>query len=354
MLAVFFSACKEKNNQQQEDAVAYELMTINTVSHTLQTTYPAQIKGAQDIRIIPRVDGYLEKTLVKEGQRVKEGQLLFVIDQVAYRAAVKTAEASVLQAEAQVAKMQQEYESKMKLRENKIISEYDVLQTKRDLEIAKANLAAAKAELDIARNNLSFTELRSPSDGVVGKLPYRKGDYVSSSKQDGLTIVSDNQKVFVYFSLTEKRVMEYLSQYSSMQQAIDSMPALTLLLSGGTEYAEKGNVESVSGIVDESTGAVSVRAVFDNSKGLLLSGGTARVCMSQKLKDVIVIPQEATFETLNKIFVYRVENGVAKSRMVSVEALNNGKEYVVTDGLKPGDVIVAKGASFVREGTKVK
>lgn len=354
LLALSMSSCGDNSSQGQDALQEYDLLTVETMNHSLQTEYPAQIKGAQDIRIIPRVDGYLERTLVKEGQNVKRGQLLFVIDQVAYRSAVKTAEASVLQAEAAEAKARQEYESVKKLHESGIVSDYDVNQSKRDVDIAVANLAAAKAQSDIAHNSLSFTELRSPSDGVIGRLPYRKGDYVGPSIQDGLTVISDNHEMHVYFSLSERNIMDCLTKYKNMQDAIDNMPDLSLVLPGGNIYAHTGRVDGISGIVDDLTGAVSVRAVFPNDEGLLLSGGTARVRMVQEMNDAIVIPQEATYEVLNKVFVYLVEDGVAKSHMVTVESLNNGSDYVVTAGLNVGDVIIGKGASLVKEGTKVK
>lgn len=346
------TSCANMDEDEQEDA--YELLTVKTENHELQTDYAAQVKGKQDIRIIPRVEGYLQEIKVLEGQHVKRGQLLFVIDQVAYRATVKSAEASVAQAKAMVDKAELEYEGKQQLYEKHVISEFDLNQTHNDLLIAKANLETAQATLAGARNDLSFTELRSPSDGVIGRIPYRKGDYVSTSSQEGLTVVSENHEMFVYFSLSENQIMDYLAKYGSMQQAIEKMPQPQLMLPGGKKYTHKGKVESISGIVDEQTGAVSVRVVFPNPEGLLLSGGTARVVMPQRLTDVIVIPQEATYEILDKVYVYKVEDGVTKACMITTEPINNGKQYVVRAGLLPGDVIVAKGAGLMKEGTRVK
>lgn len=354
LCAVILSACTGRQPQIEEGAKEYELLTVETKNHTVDAEYAAQIRGAQDIRIIPRVDGYLQAVNVKEGDQVKKGQLLFVIDQVAYRAAVKTASAGVQQAVAQVAKAQQDLEGKTMLRERQVVSDFDLNQTRRDLDVAKANLEAARAQLEAARNNLSFTELRSPSDGVIGRLPYRKGDYVGPSIQDGLTVVSDNKQMFVYFSMTESRVMDYLAEYSSMQEAISHMPELSLALAGGKMYDKKGFVESVSGIVDDQTGSVSVRAIFPNAESRLLSGGTARVVMPQVHKDAIVIPQEATYEIQDKVYVYKVINGKASSTIIDVERLHDGTHFIVNKGLKKGDVIIAKGAGLVREGAEVK
>lgn len=350
VLLVISSCANMDDNEQVEE---YELLTVNTENHELQTDYAAQIKGKQDIRIIPRVEGYLQEIKVLEGQHVKQGQLLFVIDQVAYRATVKTAEANLEQAKALVDKAELEYEGKQQLYEKHVISEFDLNQTHNDLLVAKANLEAAQATLTAARNDLSFTELRSPSDGVIGRIPYRKGDFVSSSSQEGLTIVSENHEMYVYFSLSENQVMEYLATYGSMQQTVEQMPQPQLMLPIGKIYEHMGKVESISGIVDEQTGAVSVRAVFPNPDGLLLSGGTARVLMLQRLTNVIVIPQEATYEILDKVYVYKVENGVTKACMITTEPINNGKQHVVRAGLQPGDVIIAKGAGLMKEGMRV-
>lgn len=353
IVSVLLTACSDANDQPNE-AVEYELLVVEEKSDTVTTEYAAQIKGSQDVKIVPRVDGYLQEIKVKEGDCVQKGQLLFVIDQAAYRAAVKTAQAGVLQSEALLAKARQEYEGKKILHQKNVVSDFDLDQTQRDVDVAAANLEAAKAVYEAASNDLSFTELRSPSAGVIGKIPYRKGDYVGPSTSDGLTVVCDNKQMNVYFSLSESRAMEYLAKYKSMPEAVEQMPKLSLLLPGKKLYDFQGYVESISGIVDDMSGAVSVRAVFPNAEGCLLSGSTARVLMPEVYQDAIVIPQEATFEIQDKVFVVKVVNGKAKSQMISVERVHNGTHYIVTGGLKKGDVIVAKGAGLVEDGTLVK
>lgn len=353
-LTVLLAACSGANTDKEDGIQSYELMTIERREYTVDVEYAAQIRGLQDTRIVPRVDGYLQRVCVKEGEEVKRGQLLFVIDQVQYRAAVKAAQAAVLQVEAMEAKAQQELEGKRMLKERNVISDFELNQAQRDLEVARANVAAAKAELENANNNLSFTELRSPTDGVIGRIPYREGDFVGPTTTEGLTVVSNNSMMCAYFSMTESKVMEYLSEHTSMHEAVASMPALTLVLPTGQRYGETGRVESVSGVVDDKTGAVSVRALFPNANGLLLSGGTARVVMPQNYKAAVVIPQEATYEIQDKVYVFKVIDGRTSSTIVSVERLNDGKSFVVTNGLDEGDVIVAKGAGLVHEGTRVK
>lgn len=352
--AVLLTACSGGGNMQKEEVQGYELLTVQAKDYSVDVEYAAQIRGRQDIRIIPRVEGYLQKVLIKEGEQVKQGQLLFVIDQIQYHAAVKSAQASVLQAQALLAKTEQELEGKKMLRAKNVISDFEMKQAERDLDIAKANVVSAKAELESTKNNLSFTELRSPSDGVIGRLPYRKGDFVGPTTTEGLTIVSDNSQMYVYFSMSESKVMDYLGEFPTMQQAIAHMPELSLVLLSEKMYDKKGRVESISGVMDEKTGAVSVRAVFPNETGCLLSGGTARVVMPYVHRNAITIPQEATFEIQDKVYVYKVIDGKASSSVIEVKRLNDGKNFIVIHGLKTGEVIIAKGAGLVREGMKVK
>jgi len=354
VLTVLFAACGSVDKGDENAISEYELMTVQRGGYDMQTEYAAQINGKTDIMIVPRIEGYLQDVKVKEGANVRKGQLLFVIDQVAFRSAVRSAQSAVMQAAASMEKAKQDYEAKKKLYDSNLISDFDLSQTKRDYDIAEAHLNAAKAELDAARNNLSFTELRSPSDGVVGRIPYRRGDFVAPTFQEGLTMVSDNSEMYVYFSLGERHIMDYMYRYGSMQNAIDSMPQPLLRLSNGEIYAAKGKIESISGVVESSTGAVSVRAVFPNPERLLLSGSTGRIIMPNHIKNAIIIPLEATFELLDKTYVYKVVNGKASSVIVEVEKINDGKQVVVNKGLEVGDVIIKKGAGLVQEGTRVK
>lgn len=352
MTLLVFS-CKSKVSDATDSAESHQLMTVSKSNHEVTVEYAALIRGLQDVKIIPRVEGYLQEVRIKEGDKVKKGQLLFVIDQASYKAALKSAQAALYQAEGQVEKAQQELKGKQSLHEKNLVSDFDLQQTELDLKVAQADLEAARAALESAQNDFSFTELRSPTDGVVGKIPYRKGDYVSPNIQDGLTVVCDNSSMYVYFSMTEQKIMDYLIQYGSIYDAIENMPELGLELPGGSTYPLKGKVESISGIVDDQTGAVSVRARFSNRNGILLSGGTARVRMPAQLENVIIIPQEATYEILDKTYVYKVVQGKAISQMIDIEKLNDGKFFVVKSGLNENDVIIATGAGLVREGAEI-
>ena len=346
-------ACGHNDTGEGEISGNFETMTVTRSDITLEQTYPASIEGRQSIRIIPRVDGYLSEIRIKEGQRVRKGQVLFVIDQAIYKAEEKSAKANVEVARAGVESAQLTYDSRKQLRDKEIVSEYDLRSAQTQLDLAKAQLAQAEAQWESARSNLSYTVLTSPSDGVVGSLPYRKGDFVGPSTQDGLTTVADNAQMYVYFSLTEKDAMTRMEEYGSLENMIASFPSVSLQTQGGSTYPHEGRLESISGVVDRSTGALSARAVFPNPDGLLLSGSTGRITIPYHMGQAIVIPQAATYEIQDKVYVYKVVDGKAESAIITVLPVSDGHNYVVTGGLEEGETIVAKGASYVREGMEI-
>ena len=350
---MLLNSCKNGDVENEESAKKYELLTVATQDYTLNAVYPASIQGEQDIKVIPRVEGYLQGVYVKEGDRVRSGQLLFRIDDVAYRSAVESANANVQMMTATLSRVQLEYNGKKSLHDKGIVSDFELSLAESDLGVAKANLAVAKAALVSARNDLGYTEIRSPSDGVVGRIPYRKGDLVGPSIVEGLTQVSDNRQMRVYYSMTESQVMHYLSNYKSLAEAVNQMPELWLQLPNGTTYELPGHVESISGVVDDRTGAVSVCVRFDNPNGFLLSGGTGKIVMPVVREKAIVIPQESTYEIQDKVYVYKVVEGKAVLAIIEVEPQTDGKNYLVVSGLMEGDVIIAKGTGFVQEGEKV-
>ena len=342
-------------HQQQEGKVEnlFETMTVTRTDIVSEQSYPASIEGRQCVKIIPRVEGYLRSVMVKEGQHVRRGQVLFVLDQASYLAEVKAAAANVSVAEASVDHAQLNYDSRKNLHDEGIVSDYDLKSASTALAMARAQARQARAQLETARTNLSYTVLRSPSDGVVGSLPYREGDYVGPNLQDGLTSVADSREIHAYFSLTEQVVMSRLKDYGSLEMAVAAFPAVTLKLASGSTYPKPGRVESISGVVESSTGSVSARAVFPNAEGLLLSGGSGSIIIPYEMKQVIAIPQAATFEIQDKVYVYKMVDGHARSAMVKVLPVTDGQRYVVTSGLSVGETIVAAGASYVKEGQEI-
>ena len=329
-------------------------MRITTSDKELQTTYSASIRGRQDIDIYPQVSGFLTKLCVEEGQAVRKGQVLFIIDQVPYRAALQTAEANVEAARASVATAQLTYDSKKELFAQNVISEFDLQTSYNNLLTAKAQLAQTEAQRVSAANNLSYTEVKSPADGVVGTLPYRVGALVSASLPKPLTTVSDNSDMYVYFSMTENQLLDMTRRYGSRSKALEEMPAIELILNDKSTYPSQGKIETISGVIDSSTGTVSLRAVFPNKEGLLQSGGAGNVVVPVQKRNCIVVPQAATYEVQDKVFVFKVVDGKAQSAPVEVTRVNGGKEYIVDKGLNVGDVIVAEGVGLLREGTPIQ
>lgn len=353
-LAAILASCGGKPNMKFGDN-EYAVRTIETQSTELENNYPATIRGIQDVEIRPKISGFITKLCVQEGQSVKAGQLLFVIDNVQYAEAAKQAKAAVAAANAQLATAQLTYTNKMQLHEQNIIGSYDLQAAQNTLLSAKANLAQAQATYISAKQNLDFCYVKSPSSGVIGDLPYRVGALVSSSNQQALTTVSNIDKMYVYFSMTEKQLLEMTRQAGSAHKAVSEMPAVKLQLADGTIYEHEGKVTTVSGVIDKTTGTVSMRADFINPNHLLKSGGSGSIIVPYKNSSAIIIPQEAISEVQDKHFVYYVgSNNKVKYTEIEIAPNNDGKNYIITSGIKPGDRIVIAGISSLQDGMDIK
>ena len=350
---VWMASCKQAPDAGVKPS-SYAVMQLEAADKELSSSYSASIRGRQDIDIYPQVSGTIEKLCVSEGQKVRRGQLLFIIDQVPYKAALKTATANVEAARAALATAELTYKSNKELYAQKVVSEFSLKTAENSYLTAKAQVAQAEAQEISARNNLSYTEVKSPSDGVVGALPYRAGALVSANMPYPLTTVSDNSDMYVYFSMTENQLLALTRQYGDMDEALKNMPEVELRLNDNSVYDKKGVIESISGVIDRQTGTVVARVVFPNESRLLHSGASGTVVVPSIYKDCIAIPQTATVRMQDKTIVYKVVDGKAVSTLITVAGINNGREYVVLDGLKAGDEIVSEGAGLVREGTQVK
>ena len=318
--------------------------TIELSSIALEEAYPATVKGKTDIDVRPMISGNIVAVHVDEGQSVSKGQLLFTIDQTQYTAAVDQAQAAVNASKTVVETSEISVKSNRALHAKQIISDHAMQISENQLAQAKAALAQAEAALIAAKKNLSYTEVVAPSSGVIGSIPLRVGALASPSGQ-ALTTVSDNSQVYAYFSLTERQILDMTENGGkSLKQAIAEMPAVKLRLANGQMYPLDGKIATISGVIDASTGASTVRALFPNPNGVLRSGSTGSVVVPLEMNDVIVIPQRATAEVQNVRFVFTVdENNTLHQTAIEVLANNDGQTYVVTSGLKPGDVIVTQG-----------
>lgn len=344
-------ACKEA--PVTHSASSYKTMKTALSDKTINSNYSATVTGKQDVEVRPQVSGLITDVCIKEGALVKKGQTLFIINQIPYQAALQTALANVESADANVATTQLTVDSKQELFKQNVISAFDLQTAQNTLRSQKAALSQAKAEEINARNNLSYTEVKSPSDGVTGMIPYRIGALVNSSIATPLVTISDDKEMFVYFSMTENQILTLSRQNGSLKNALETMPEVQLQLSDGTLYPEKGHVDAISGIINPTTGSVSLRAVFTNPSRILRSGGSGNIILPYEKKECIVIPQGATYEIQDKIFVYKVVDGKTKATPITVFSVNDGKEYIVESGLQPGNIIIAEGAGLVKDGANV-
>lgn len=352
-----------KDKAAQEAAAAagqvkeYKVLTLEPRSTTLNTDYPASIQGQQNIEIRPRIEGYIEKIYVDEGAVVKTGQPLFKINDPQYEQAVRTAQAGIKTAQAQVSTAKLAVVKVKPLVEKDIVSKYELESAQITYESALATLSQAKAALVNAQVNLGYTTVTSPVNGVVGSIPFRLGSLVNSSSTDPLTTVSSIGNVYAYFAFNEKLLLNFTKDSSgtSFYKKLSALPKVSLLLSDGSPYNEQGKIETVNGLINTATGSANIRARFPNPKGIIRSGSSATVRIPNALKDVILVPQSATFELQDKMFAVVVgKDGKTKNVNLTVMENTSGNFYVVETGLKAGDQIVLEGVSSLKDGTQIK
>ena len=324
----------------------FPVVTVGTSNTTMQSTYPATIKGVQDVEIHPKVQGFITQINVKEGQTVGAGQVLFVLDNATYQAQVRQAQASVNTAQASCNTSKLSYENSQKLFENGVIGDFELQSASNGYEQAKASLAAAQASLANAKEMLSFCYVKSPAAGVVGTLPYKIGALVNTSTV--LTTVSNNSSMEVYFSLTEKDAL------NMTQASLGEFPSVQLRLADGTIYNHEGKVTKMSGVIDPSTGSVQIIALFPNAEKQLKSGGSGAIVIPRSNSSAIVIPQSCVSEVQDKKFIYLLgEGNKVKYSEIKVDPQNDGNTYIVTEGLKVGDKYVTNGITKLNDGMEI-
>ena len=347
------SSCGQ-GNQNAGNAPEYAVVTVNTTTANITNSYPATIKGKQDVEIRPMVSGFITKLHVDEGSVVRKGQVLFTIDQVQYEAAVKTAEAAVQTAKAALQTQELTTQNNRELNKKGIVSDYQLSTSENQLAQAKASLAQAEASLVNAKRNLEYTEVTSPSDGIVGQIPYRIGSLVSASMSTPLTTVADNSKMFAYFSMTERQLLSMVREGGTTQEILDKLPRIQLQLIDGSIYPDSGRVATISGVIDPTTGSVSMRALFPNDHNILRSNSTGNVIFPNPMQNVIMIPQSATSEIQDKRFVYVVQaDNTVKNTEIKTFTLDDGKNFFVTSGLKAGDKVVIEGVQALHDGQAI-
>jgi membrane fusion protein (multidrug efflux system) len=356
LILVLAAACSDDKPQQPAPPPVAEVITINSAPATTGHDYAASLQGKVDVEIRPQVDGFLDKVLVDEGAFVKAGQLLFKINDQPYREQLNNAVANLKSAEAQLNNAAIEIEKLTPLVENKIISDYQLKVAKSAHNGAAANVEQAKALVASAKIKLNYTNVTAPVSGYIGRLPKKQGSLVSPGDPEALTNLSDVHEVYAYFSLGETDFINFKTQYegATLSDKIKHLPAVSLILPDNSIYPVTGKIDMVDGRFDKTTGAITLRAIFPNSNNLLRSGNTGKIRLQQEHLNAILVPQSATVEVQDKIFVYAVGDSNKVSKQPLQVVGKSGTDYIVKDGVKPGDRIVINGLDNLTEDLVIK
>lgn len=348
--------CTPKAEAPVASPPSLPVYNIQNTSANTDSEYPAAIQGTVDVEIRPQVSGKLERIYVDEGTYVTKGQPLFKINEQPFREQLNNALANLHGAEATLINAQLEIDKLTPLVQNKVVSEYQMKTAKASHRIASANLDQAKAVVASAKINLGYTTITAPVSGYIGRLPKKQGSLVSATDIEPLTKLSDVHEVYAYFSLGETDFINFKAQYTgnTIHDKIKNLPPVTLILADNSAYEAVGKIDMVDGQFDKNTGAITLRATFPNSKGLLRSGNTGRVRLEIQHGDAILVPQSATIEMQDKVFVFMVdkENKVSKSPITVVG--KSGTNYLIKDGVKSGDQIVLSGIDKLQEGQQIQ
>lgn len=358
LLLLFMCSCTSGAGEQNHSSAAVpaaQVISIDTASTLTYKDYSSVLEGKVNVEIRPQVDGYLDKVFVDEGAYVEEGQALFRISQLPYLEQLNQAQANLNAAEAALLNAQLDVEKVTPLVQNKVVSDIQLKTVQAAQQVAKAHVAQAKAAVATAQINLDFTTIKAPVSGYIGRLPKKTGSLVGRNDPQPLTLLSDVHEVYAYFAMSENDFIRFKAAYPgvNLQEKIKQLPPVSLVLADNGLYSQQGKIDMIDGQFDKNTGAITLRATFDNPQGLLRSGNTGKVRLGQTHRSAIVVPQEATLEIQDKVFVYAVRdsNKVYKQALTIIG--KSGTDYLVGEGLKAGDRIVFSNLDHLQEGGKI-
>lgn len=358
VLTAALAACKSKGGDKPAQGTpTFSVFSAEKKSVKLYSEYPATLQGEENVEIRSKVDGFVDHIYIDEGATVKKGQLLFRISAPQYQEAANNAAAAVSSAQADVSAAQLQVNKARPLVQKGIISKYELESAEYTLSSRQSALAQARANLANANINVGYTMIKSPVDGVVGLLPFKVGSLVSATTAQPLTTVSNIKNVFAYFSMNEKQLLDFSRNVpgKTAEEKLKNSPPVQLVLADGSVYPDAGKMQTIGGQLNTQTGSASFRAVFPNPMGLLRSGGSATLRISQDVPETIVIPQKATYELQGKRFVYAVAaNNTIRSVEVEVMKLPAGQFFVVTSGISAGDKIIYEAPANLQDGMKIK
>lgn len=340
---------------QQPPPQSLPVITVSAVPATTYQEFSASLEGSKDIEIRPQVEGYLDKIYVDEGAYVRKGQSLFHVNSRPYQEQLNSAKANLAAARANLANAQINVTRLTPLVQNNVISDVQLKTAKAAYDAAAANVTQAQAMVSSAQINLGYALIKAPVDGYVGKIPYKKGSLVSMSTVEPLTVISEIKEIYAYFSLSENDFLQFKNQFegNTIEEKIKMMPPVELMLPDGSVYSQKGKVQTVAGQFDNSIGAISFRAAFPNAERLLRSGNTGKVRIPQLLNAALAIPQEATFEIQDKVFVFALgDSNKVTSKPIVIAGKTSGY-YFVESGVQAGEKIVFSGTGNLKDGMAI-
>ena len=348
--------CSEKQATSTSTVHSVEVITINSARAITGQDYTASLQGKSNVEIRPQVEGFLESVFVDEGAQVRAGQVLFKINDQPFREQLNSASANLQAAMAAIANAQLEIDKLTPLVQNRVVSDYQLKAAKAAYNIAVANAAQARAVVASAKINIGYTQVKAPVSGYIGRLPKKQGSLVSPTDTQPLTQVSDVHEVYAYFSLSETDFTNFKSRHrgNTLHEKLKRLPPVSLILADNTIYSLPGKIDMVDGQFDKNTASITFRAIFPNAQGLLRSGNTGKIRLQEEQTDAILVPQAATMDVQDKIFVYTVNNSNKVAKQPIIVSGKSGPNYIVKDGVKPGDKIVFSGLGNLVEGTIIK
>ncbi len=355
-----FISCQDKETtgsaRREMPVREYPVIALETMNIKHQNKYPATIEGVENIGIRAKVDGYIQSIYVDEGEFVRKGAPLFQLETQALSQSADAAQSNILVAESGVNAAQVEVDRLKPLVEKGIISDVQLQTAQANLASAKSRVAQAKSQFKSVEENIGYSRIKSPVDGVVGRIPFRQGTLVGRSESMPLTYVSNIKDVYVYFALNEKDFLNFTTELEgkSLQEKIDSMPPVEFIMANGKTYEHKGKIQTVSGQIDPRTGTINFRAIFPNPEYILRDGGSGTIAIPTIYDNALVVPLQSTYEMQGRKFVYKVvgQDSLMSQPLAYYAVVDN--KVLVSDGIKKGDIILAAGVGNVQNGSKIK
>ncbi|GAB3939638.1 efflux RND transporter periplasmic adaptor subunit [Spirosoma harenae] len=349
LFCTVLTACSDRQDKKQEQALALPVIQLTRQDATLDHDYASSLEAIQNVEIRARVAGYLDKILVDEGQPVHKGQPLFQLNPTEYQVEVDRAQSALESAMAEEQSAAVEMDRVKLLVDKNVISPSELKLAKSKMATARSAINGAKAALHKAQFHVSLTSIRAPFDGVINRLPFKRGSLIEEGAL--LTTISDIREMYAYFNVSEKEYLAFIKKRRDPEKT--TVREVDLLLADDSAYPYKGKIETTETEFEDNSGTIAFRATFPNPKRLLRHGATGKVRLETDVDDAVLVPQKAVFEVQDKNFVYVVDAQNKVKARSFVPRSRVDQLYIVQSGLQPGDRIVYEGIQSLRDGMTI-